>query len=220
MVNQKVEKGETRFILFFIVSALIILVAQVLQFVNERQTDHKYNKIIAEKDSTLLASQTVLYNSFQMQRSLANLALSEDSSETILQNKHFFEASDKNDDGLRSIKVYLQKADSSLKNLFTQVEQANNIYHINCNTFLQMLNSIDKQAALDFKITKLRSTFDDYTHLQQDMLVKLATDALEESKKISKNVNQISLLIFLLGIAPYIFILGAFLFFLLRMLRK
>ena len=204
-----------------IVFALIIFLAQSLQFLNSRRIDGKYSKLIADCSYDIRTINGLLVHSSNIQRNALNLLLSENADQkTVFKIKIL--------DNLALDKADIKKLDSSVfalshqneKDAIKQIELANVLYISKLDTVLNLVAQNEIEKASDYRLNSLRPTFTNYSDLQKELALQLTKNLIKESDHLTAYTNRSSLTLLLMGFSPIIFILMVLLYFAVRFFRS
>ena len=188
--------------------ALVILISQVLQFINTQIIDNKHNKYLIEKHEVTNASEEALIQSSRIQRALLNQAIATDSLEKKEIQARILSCEQKNEGALAAMaKGRFIIEDFDL--LFLKIWNAEQVYKSAYGFYLSFLVAGDRNKALAYKNATLRPALESYQELLQKLLTRISTSALEESQEITTYTNVSGWILFLLGISPYIYILSS-----------
>ena len=204
-----------------IVFALIIFLAQSLQFLNSRRIDGKYSKLIADCSYDIRTINDLLVHSANIQRNALNVLLSENADQ-----KTVFKI--KIQDNLALDKADIKKLDSSVfalshqneKDAIEQIEAANALYISKLDTLLNLVDENKIQQASDYRLNFLRPTYANYQDLQKELSLQLTKNLIKESERLTSYTNRSSLTLLLMGFSPIFFALIVLLYFAVRFFRS
>lgn len=204
---------------FFILFALMILTAQILQFGHTQKIDKQYSQIISSKNKVIQATHSILLQSSLIQRSLFNLTMYIDSAQQATVKTRLANAIKKNQSDLDVLKTSFSDTSKDEKELVDKILAANQTYQKAKDDYLLLLleNKKTKEELLDYRVKNLRPALDLYQGLQQDLLTMLINDFERQNNEITENNNKTSWTYLLMGISPYIFIMIALLYFVLNL---
>ncbi len=204
-----------------IVFALIIFLAQSLQFLNSRRIAGKYSKLIADCSYDIRTINDLLVHSANIQRNALNVLLSENADQ-----KTVFKI--KIQDNLALDKADIKKLDSSVfalshqneKDAIEQIEAANALYISKLDTLLNLVDENKIQQASDYRLNFLRPTYANYQDLQKELSLQLTKNLIKESERLTSYTNRSSLTLLLMGFSPIFFALIVLLYFAVRFFRS
>lgn len=207
--NVKFEKSEKRLLRILALFAVLILVAQVLQYFNNRRSETDYRKMLASSMQIVETSQNIIVETTNVQRTLRSLIDIGNPNDVIV-FKELLE---------NSFPAIQGKIASIETNMFTsrQLAKKNEMavlskaYEKTCNDFLAVFET-DKIKALEFRNTVVRPAFEKCQQAQTDLITILNSDLQTESNRIAVASNRTSLVILLLGISPFLLLLAYLLF--------
>ncbi len=211
--------NQERIALFvFLFFALIIFVAQSLQYLNSRQIDKKYSDLIAASSYDIKAVNSMLVHSSNIQRNAVNLIVKEDEIEENKFKKNVWNF-------VQLTNEDLKKFDSSTFAIFRDKDQINSInesysnYKIRLDTFMQLINNKEVDKAADYRLQSLRPSFQVFQDLQKDLSAQLTKDLIKESNNLTSYTNKSSLSLLLMGFSPVFFILLVLIYFGIRLFK-
>lgn len=200
----KFSRSEKRVLLLLALFLIMILASQVLQFLNNRNNENEYRKILASRMATVESIQKTTTELTSVHRALLNLLISSSPAEV-----------EKFNDIKSSAFLALEREMVAIaNNIFSapQSDKAGKIeseireYKNATNDFLVILEK-DKARAVEFKNTRIRPAFEAFQKAQSEFIATLNADLQAESDKLTQASITASLLILLLGISPFILFL-------------
>ena len=210
MVNDvKFEKSEKRMLRIFAFFAVVVLVSQIMQYINNRDNESKYQGMLVSMMKVVETSQDISVETTIVQRSLRSL-LDVGNPNDILVFKELLQS---------SFPDIQNKIESMEMSMFSTQQLANKNemslvskeYEKSCHEFLAVFET-DKTKALDFRNKVVRPAFEKCQQTQTDLIDILNSDLQTESDRISAASNLSSVIILLLGISPFLFLFGYLLF--------
>lgn len=198
------DSVELKIVRIFLLAFVILLIFQAVQFINTRIIDRKHSELMINKNQSFEALQNLLVQSSTIQRKLLNLALTEDPTEreellNIIRN-----AALSNDQSLEALVETSRKIGPANKTL-EELKAASSDYLNTYNTFETMILNEDMAAALEYKNTNLRPSFENYQDLQQMTLVAFTNELIQQSNRVSSYTATSGWILFFLGLAPFIY---------------
>jgi hypothetical protein len=195
---------ELKIVRIFLLAFVILLIFQAVQFINTRSIDRKHSELMVVKNQSFEALQNLLVQSSTIQRKMLNLAMTEDPEErkellTIIRN-----AAISNDESLAALEAACRKIEPANTTL-EELKTASSDYLKTYNTFETLILKGDNAAALEYKNTNLRPSYENYQDLQQKMLVSITNDLIQQSNKVSSYTTKSGWILFFLGLAPFIY---------------
>ncbi len=196
---------ELRVVRVFLLAFFILICYQTIQFINVKRIDRKHNDLLVVKNQSINALQNLQITSSTIQRKLLGLALAENPAERQELETIISEAALSNDRTLDILdKAALQLGSNSQESILL-LKDASNEYRVTYDAFREMVLTGDKEAALDYKNTKLRPAYESYQEIQQQLLLQITGDIISQGKKVSSYSNTSGWILFFLGLAPFIY---------------
>jgi len=199
--NIEFDKAEKRLLRLFAFFAVIILVSQVLQFMNTRNNDNEYRKILVSRMIIVETSQRMMVQTTEIHRALLNTLIVPEQEQIAAFN----------DVAALSFLTNKRDMETIEKNVFTttQLEKKNSMkqctqsYEDACRQFILLLES-DKSKAIEYKNSVVRPAFENCQQVQTDLIDTLNKDLQAESDKIASASTKSSIIILILGISPFL----------------
>lgn len=211
--------NQERIALFiFLFFALIIFVAQSLQYLNSRQIDKNYSDLINASSYDIKTVNSMLVHSSNIQRNAVNLLVKEDEIEESKFKKNI-------ENFVQLTNEDLKKFDSSTFAIFKDKDQIKYInesylrYKIRLDTFMQLVNNSEIDKASVYRLLSLRPSFQIFQDLQKDLSAQLTKDLIKESNNLTSYTNKSSLSLLLMGFSPVFFVLLVLIYFGIRLFK-
>ena len=207
--SARVESDLVKVFKIFLVFALILLLSQVLQFINTKIIDNKHNRYLIQKNELTSASQAALLHSSRVQRALLNMAITTDPAEKKELHERIVSGQKKNEEALAVIGkgVFFMLDNHDM--LFSSIQKASLSYKSTYDSYLHFLAAGERNKALELKNLALRPALETYQELLQKLLMQMSAKAILESKEITTYTDVSSGILFLLGISPFIYMISA-----------
>lgn len=217
-LNSKFFKHEKNFLYTFLFFALIIFVAQSLQYLNSRRIDKNYTDLIAASSYDIKTVNNMLIHSSNMQRNAVNLLVKEDEVDDNMFKKN--------------VALFLKLTDGDFKNFDSSTfsinknkDQINAInesyrnYKIRLDTFMQMINHEERVKASNYRLKSLRPSFQVFQDLQKDLNTQLTINLIKENNNLTSYTTKSSLSLLLMGFSPVFFILVVLIYYGIRLFK-
>jgi hypothetical protein len=216
----KFDNREKIISLFFIFFAIVVIFSQVLQFINAKKIDESYSRIITSKNKAIHATHSILIQSSTIQRALSNLSTTSDPGEVSNLKERLSDAIKKNEGNLITLQNSLSDNNKDEQELLQKINEASDTYKKRYQSYLQVLDDKNKSKdeLYDLRVKSLRPALEGYQGLQQELLTMFTDDFSKQSQLLSETNNRTGLTLLALGMSPYIFILIALIYFILKLL--
>jgi hypothetical protein len=206
----KDDKKLTRVFIFFI---FVILISQLLQFINNRLVEDRYRAAEIRSQAEIQASQTCLSENSVFQRMLLNLALIKDEQERVSIQQRLKEAEEKNAAGMRVILAESAVSPGEYKELVNKMADRFVAYDVSSRIFLGLLKDGNDETISEFLTNDLRPKFRAYQEQHKIYLDRLSSDLAKERKMISNSSGFAAWVFLLMGLSPFIYLLHKLLLF-------
>ena len=225
-MTQIIENNEPKFdgkekiiAIFFVFFAVIVIIAQVLQYTNTKKTDQKYSEIISSKNSAIHATHSILIQSSTIQRTLFNLTLNSDPEQVGILMERLTKAAKHNEDDLAVLKNTFSSDNKEEQELLGRIIRANEAYKDRYKTYMKLLNKKEKtkDELQTYRLTIMRPALDGYQGLQQELLTMFTNDFEKQSMQLSESNSRTSWTLLVLGMSPYLFVLLSLVYFILKL---
>ncbi|MBS1635467.1 MAG: hypothetical protein JST26_06050 [Bacteroidetes bacterium] len=205
----ELDNSDKNFTKVFLLFAFIILISQILQFVNTKIIDSKHNQNLEERNAIARSSQSAILFNTNIQRALLNLIITSDSIEVNEMKRRIANSTRKHDQAVKTISDSYMALGKKDDPLLINLLESDVAYKNAVLTFQDLVFKGKKDEATQFRNTTLRPALETYLSFQEDMMAETTSMNLIQSNEINTYATISGWVLFIIGISPYIYILFA-----------
>lgn len=199
------DNVEIKVIRIFLLSFLILLGYQTLQFINTRRIDKKHHELLVVRNQVVEELQNLLIQNSTIQRKLLNMALTQDQAVQKELQQIIDSAEASSTKSMNILQEASLKLDSPVKLYLSDLKISGNEYRMTYLSYISLVRSGDLAKALEVKDQSLRPAYESYQEMQQRIIVYITSDLIQQSNALSSYTTISSWILFFAGLIPFIY---------------